>query len=244
MGPTYWFKRTSNGFRKVAAGLRPFGESVWPGVRNDLFVAHQSIYEFFSRYAQGKRVLDGGCGTGYGAFQLANRGALSVTAIDADGLSVRYARKHFTAHNLTFDVGDLEQLPYRDASFDLVVSSNALEHLNSPNRFLEGLSRVLTSDGKAVVAVPPILNDRDLSSHARIHYHRSNLTIDQWLQLFRVAGFASTCFAHRARQGILPRFESPHRSAMTVGDFEFIAATRDSLYSAPAITAVFVLQRR
>lgn len=244
MASTYWFKRALNGIRKVAAGLRPFGESVWPGVRNDLFIAHQSIYEFFSRYANGKRVLDGGCGTGYGAFQLATSGALFVTAIDADRLSVRYAWKHFVAHNLRFDVGDLEQLPYREASFDLVVSSNALEHLNTPNHFLEGLGRVLTPDGKAVVAVPPIFNDRDLSTHARIHYHRSNLTIDQWLQLFRVAGFASTCYAHRARKGVLPRFESPNRSQLSIDDFEFIAASRDALYSAPSITAVFVLQRQ
>lgn len=35
--------RTINGLRKVAAGLKPFSESVWPGVRNDLFVANQSI---------------------------------------------------------------------------------------------------------------------------------------------------------------------------------------------------------
>jgi ubiquinone/menaquinone biosynthesis C-methylase UbiE len=244
METSYWLQRASNGIRKVASGLRPFGESVWPGVRNDLFVAHESIYQFFSNFAKGKRLLDGGCGTGYGAFHLAKSGALSVTAIDADRLSIRYARKHSVADNLTFDVGDLEELPYQQASFDLVVTSNALEHLRNPSRFLQGLCRVLTSDGKAIIAVPPILNDQDVSVHARIHYHRSNLTIDQWLHVFRAANFDPQCYAHRVRKGILPQFESPHPSMLSVDDFEFTVTTRDGLYSVPAITAVFVLQKR
>jgi 2-polyprenyl-3-methyl-5-hydroxy-6-metoxy-1,4-benzoquinol methylase len=242
MEPTYWLKRASNGIRKVASGLRPFGESVWPGVRNDLFVAHESIYRFFAKFASGQRILDGGCGTGYGAFHLAKSGALSVTAIDADRLSIRYARKHFVADNLRFDVGDLEELPYQQASFDLVVTSNALEHLRNPSRFLQGLRRVLTSEGTAVIAVPPILTDGDVSVHARIHYHRSNLTVDQWLQMFLIADFGVTCYAHGARPEILPRFESVHRSRLSVDDFEVVATSRDGMYSVPSITAVFVLQ--
>ncbi len=51
-------QRILNGLRKVTAGLRPFGESVWPGVRNDLFVAHESIYRFASPYARGANVLE------------------------------------------------------------------------------------------------------------------------------------------------------------------------------------------
>jgi len=60
----YWHKRFLNGMRKVASGLRPFNESVWPGVRNDLFVAHESLYQLAAPYAAGARVLDAGCGTG------------------------------------------------------------------------------------------------------------------------------------------------------------------------------------
>jgi hypothetical protein len=52
--------RVMNGVRKVAAGLRPFNESVWPGVRNDLFVAHQSIYHFASQYVVDRSLLDAG----------------------------------------------------------------------------------------------------------------------------------------------------------------------------------------
>ena len=121
--------------RKVLAGLRPFSESVWPGVRNDLFVAHQSIYAFATGYCAGKRVLDAGCGTGYGAFHLAQHGARAVTGVDLDGRSIAFARRHFQSPNLSFLTGDLEDLTLETASLDTVVASNSLEHLDIPGAF-------------------------------------------------------------------------------------------------------------
>ena len=59
-----------------------------PGVRNDLFVAHQSIYTFAIPYATGAVVLDAGCGTGYGSRLLADAGAGRVLGLDVDRLSV------------------------------------------------------------------------------------------------------------------------------------------------------------
>src|SRR5262249_45035184 len=88
-------RRLRNGVAKVAAGLTPFGESVWPGVRNDLFVAHESIYAYFATFAQGRRVLDAGCGAGYGALALARAGARSVLAVDIDRRNIAYGRRHF-----------------------------------------------------------------------------------------------------------------------------------------------------
>src|SRR5689334_18904699 len=103
-----FFFRVSNGIRKVAAGLRPFSESVWPGVRDDLFVAHESIYVFAQRFVAGQNVLDAGCGTGYGSFLLARSGASSVLGVDRDRSSVRFAKRRYQADNLAFRVTDLE----------------------------------------------------------------------------------------------------------------------------------------
>ena len=87
--------RAINPIRKVAAGLRPFSESVWPGVRNDLFVAHESIYRYFGERVRGLEVLDAGCGTGYGSRILAESGARHVVGIDLDRHDIRYARRHY-----------------------------------------------------------------------------------------------------------------------------------------------------
>jgi SAM-dependent methyltransferase len=88
--------RAYNGLRKIAAGLRPFSESVWPGVRNDLFVAHESIYQFCAAYALNRKVLDAGCGTGYGSFLLAQAGSQSTLGIDIDARSVAFAQKRYS----------------------------------------------------------------------------------------------------------------------------------------------------
>src|SRR3954468_15894608 len=89
------FRRAANGVRRIAAGLPPSEEAVWPGVRNDLFVAHESVYQFASSLAVGLRVLDAACGTGYGSALLASSGAKSVIGIDAHPRRIRYASAHF-----------------------------------------------------------------------------------------------------------------------------------------------------
>jgi len=104
------FLRALNGIRKVAAGLRPFSESVWPGVRNDLFVAHESIYRFFASDVGNLDILDAGCGTGYGSHLLAEAGAESVIGVDLDRRNIAFARKRYSAPNLSFAVADIEEL--------------------------------------------------------------------------------------------------------------------------------------
>ncbi|HET7436801.1 MAG TPA: class I SAM-dependent methyltransferase [Thermoanaerobaculia bacterium] len=237
-------RRLLNGLRKVAAGLRPFNESVWPGAANDLFVAHTSIYDFFSRFVSGKRVLDAGCGTGYGAARLIASGARSVVGVDIDGWSVRYARRHYGSPLATFARADIEHLAFEPASFDVITSSNAMEHLQSPASFLTGAQRVLASDGMAIVAVPPILSANDAETHAAIHYHRSNLTISQWHELFANRGFHVDCYAHRMQSAnLLPDFASTQRSTLSASDFVFDATDLPGLQAQPTITAIFVLQR-
>jgi len=235
--------RVVNGIRKVAAGLRPFSESVWPGVRNDLFVAHESIYLFFAGYVEGARVLDAGCGTGYGSFLLAESGAVSVLGVDLDRKNVMYATKHLRASNLKFEVADIENLAFPPGSFDVVVASNSLEHLHSPEKFLEFVSGPLTEGGTALLAVPPIYGQADMKVHSAIRYHRSNLTVSRWLELLHGTGCLITCFSHRARSGVQPDFANHQRSVLQASDFEFVPVSPETLRSEPSITAVFLVSR-
>jgi len=235
-------RRLTNGVAKVAAGLTPFGESVWPGVRNDLFVAHESIYVYFASLAAGKRVLDAGCGCGYGARILADAGARSILGVDVDARSVRYARRRYAGDRVAVDVRDCEALALEPGSFDLVVSSNMLEHLERPEAFLASVGTALAPGGSLVLAVPPITFAEALEQHHAIHYHRSNLTVDQWLELFRRCGWGVDVLAHRyPPDPLLPDFRSLSASRLRAGDFSVRPASRDVLYSDPPITAVFCL---
>lgn len=241
-----WFPvaRLRNGLAKVAAGLTPFGESVWPGVRNDLFLAHESIYRFFAGRVRGRRVLDAGCGAGYGSHALAVAGAASVQAVDIDKRNISYARRHFSHPAIRFDVADLDSFSAPPASFDLVVSSNVLEHLEDPEHFLATVAASLAAGGEVLVAIPPITFAGALAEHRRIQHHRSNLTVDQWLSLFQAQAWNVSIHAHRyLPDPSAPDFRSPYPSALEPAGFAFLPATRDALYADPPITALFILTR-
>src|SRR5689334_11741302 len=97
------------------------GERVVPGqVDVDLWNEHFARYAFAVRFAKDKRVLDAGCGTGYGSAELA-RVAAEVTGIDVADDAIAYANEHFAAPRLQFVPGSVVSLPFEDGSFDLVV---------------------------------------------------------------------------------------------------------------------------
>ena len=233
-------RRILNGIRKVSAGLTPFGESVWPGVRNDLFVAHESIYYYASRFAAEESVLDAGCGTGYGSYLLATRGARSVLGIDLDRRNIRYARRQYSASNLTFSIADLENLDFPDSSFGFAIASNSLEHLIAPSRFLNSLRRMLRAQGRALIAVPPIYSELDFRTHSGIHYHRTNLTVTDWAHMIAEAGFVLSAVSHHSTKA--PNFDSHLPSSLSQDDFVFARVPIDRLLNEPSITAMFLVE--
>jgi hypothetical protein len=107
-----------------------------------------------------------------------------------------------------------------------------------------GLHRVLAAKGLAIAAVPPIVTPEDSLAHRSIHYHRSNLHVTAWADVFKRANLEIECFSHRgAHKDVLPVFSSSARSNLTVNDFIFVPTDVAGLCSAPSITAVFVLRR-
>src|SRR3954454_23645008 len=121
-------QRGRNALRRWRKGLPLYAaENVSQEISNDLFQAHLSVYWFFARFTQGLRVLDIGCGTGYGSAHLLQQGASEVLGIDQDRRSIEYARAHYPFPGLQFVLTDAETLPPEFADFDLVVSSNVFE---------------------------------------------------------------------------------------------------------------------
>ena len=237
--------KVANLLRKMGAGLHPFGEAVWPGVRTDLFVAHESIYFFFASFAAGAQVLDAGCGTGYGCQVLRSAGAERIVGVDYDVRNIRYARRRFGARGVTFEVRDLESLAFPAASFSLAVSSNALEHLHAPRDFLESAHRLLRPDGKMIIVLPPIIDDASLRVNRAIPFHRSNFSIRQWVDLFGECRWDVATYAHRVRRGCRKLdFGSPFASELKPSDFEFEPTTVDDLYGNPPLSGVYVLCNR
>ena len=234
-------RRLSNGVRRIAAGLPPAEEAVWPGVRNDLFVAHQSVYHFATRFCAGRRVLDAACGTGYGSYILAAAGATDVLGLDLDARRVRYASGRFRATNLRFHVADCQDLRLPPRSVDLIVSSNTLEHLSYPSRFLGSAADLLSVDGQFLVVVPPVLSEHDVRVHAANGYHASPLSVRAWAELFVSSGWSYRFFCHRCSVPL--DFSSPARSSAIPADFEFVEQAVDAAYSQAPLSAVYLLWR-
>ena len=107
------------------------------------------------RYAAGSRVLEIGCGTGEQTLQLAaNSPHAQIVSVDHAEASLKIARERVEAagrRNVTFQVGDLFNLPFDDASFDDVFVCFVLEHLNEPLDALRRLRRVVKPGGTITV---------------------------------------------------------------------------------------------
>jgi len=130
------------------------GERVIPGqVDADLLNEHLARYTFAARLARGKRVLDLGCGAGYGTAELA-RHALSGLGADIAPEAVDFARANYREANVFFEQASCTALPHPAASFDLVVAFEVIEHLADWRELLNEARRVLAPAGQFIVSTP------------------------------------------------------------------------------------------
>jgi SAM-dependent methyltransferase len=128
------------------------GERVVPGkVDVDLWNEHFSRYAFASRFCAGKRVLDLGCGTGYGTAELA-RQAASAAGVDIADEAVAYARKSYPG--ISFEQASCTATPFESASFDVIVAFEVIEHLQFWRGLLEEARRLLAPNGVFLVSTP------------------------------------------------------------------------------------------
>lgn len=109
-------------------------------------------HDFFKdNINNGDSVLDIGCGNGSLAFDLAKK-AEKVVAIDIIHQNINIARKKYSADNIEYLIGDATSCNFTQ-TFDSVILSNVLEHIN--NR-VEFLNKIKTLASKILIRVPMI----------------------------------------------------------------------------------------
>jgi SAM-dependent methyltransferase len=133
------------------------GERTLPDVpaENYWYRRHLAVYEWIGARVIGKRVLDMACGEGYGSAVLA-RGAESVLGVDANPDAFEHARLRYTAQNLHFERGMVENHG-EPGSYDAVVFLQTIEHVHDPVAVLRHFSSLLAEGGAAYISTPNVL---------------------------------------------------------------------------------------
>jgi 2-polyprenyl-3-methyl-5-hydroxy-6-metoxy-1,4-benzoquinol methylase len=113
---------------------------------------HLAAYRFAAARAAGRRVLDAGCGEGYGASLLA---AVAERVVGVDRAeAVTLASGRYRHPRLEFRTADLERLGDLAEQFDLVLSFQVIEHLPDPAGFLRALAGRTAPGGTLLVTTP------------------------------------------------------------------------------------------
>lgn len=112
---------------------------------------HEAIINELS--LQCKNVLDVGCGGAWVAKYLLPRG-FEVTSMDISSTNVDKALSEYPSDKHKGVVADAYSLPFDDGAFQNVIAAEIMEHVTSPERFVQSLLRVVKKGGKLIISTP------------------------------------------------------------------------------------------
>jgi SAM-dependent methyltransferase len=140
---------------------------------------HLAAYRYALTLAAGKRVLDAGCGEGFGTQLLADVAA-AVVGVDYSAGAIACCRRTWLKPNLSFLQLDLTHPGGYADTFDLVINFQVLEHIRDEIPFLEGLKARLAPDGQLLLTTP-----NRLKSFSENPYHVREYTAPELEPLLR-----------------------------------------------------------
>ncbi len=140
------------------------------------------------RLPQGAFVLDAGCGSGYPVAQFL-AGFFQVTGMDFSEEQIRLAKT--TAPGPSFICGDITRLPFRDSTFDAVVSYYTIIHVPRAEHpeLLLGFHRILRQGGLALLCMGAGDLPSDISDYHGAEMFWSHYDSETNLRMMKENGF-------------------------------------------------------
>jgi lipopolysaccharide biosynthesis protein/SAM-dependent methyltransferase len=161
--------------------IPPDGERYLPEFKGTIELEHLHRYQLAKTLAAGRNVLDIACGEGYGTDILAAT-AKSVVGVDISAVAVEHAKSCYSEPRITFKVGSATDIPIPDASVDMVVSFETIEHLEDHDGMMKELRRVLRPDGLLLISSPNKLEYSDKPGYLN-QFHVRELYTDEFVAL-------------------------------------------------------------
>jgi GT2 family glycosyltransferase/2-polyprenyl-3-methyl-5-hydroxy-6-metoxy-1,4-benzoquinol methylase/glycosyltransferase involved in cell wall biosynthesis len=169
---------------KESKNLEFTGERYIPTEQGRIRLEHYHRYAMVSDVVTEKDVLDIACGEGYGSSFMADV-ARSVIGVDIAKAAVKHASTTYKKPNLKFRQGSAINLAFADASFDVVVSFETIEHLVEQAQMLAEIRRVLRPNGVLIISSPnrPIYSEE---SGKHNEFHVKELDFNEFDELLKV----------------------------------------------------------
>jgi ubiquinone/menaquinone biosynthesis C-methylase UbiE len=142
--------------------------------------------------AVGEQVLDVGCGTGELLMEVARRvgRAGRITGVDPGTEQIARARAKAARRNfpIDFQIGVIEQLPFPDQTFDVVLSTLMMHHLPTPKKRL-GLAEIarVLKPGRRLIIADFVRKQERVGQAAR--FHAGGSSIQDLTAIIKDAGF-------------------------------------------------------
>jgi SAM-dependent methyltransferase len=155
-------------------------------IENYWFRRHQVVYRRLAPRCAGRDVLEAGCGEGYGADLIAAV-ARRVVAVDYDAAAVAHVRGRYPRVEVM--QANLAELPLPDASMDVVVNFQVIEHLWDQPQFVAECARVLRPSGLLMASTPNRITFSPGRDTPVNPFHTRELNADELTELLVDAGF-------------------------------------------------------
>src|SRR5580692_1233115 len=202
-------------------------------IENYWFRRHQVVYQRLAPRCAGRDVLEAGCGEGYGADLIAGI-ARRVVAVDYDEAAVAHVRSRYARVQVM--QANLAQLPLPDASVDVVVNFQVIEHLWDQAQFVSECARVLRPSGLLMVSTPNRITFSPGRDTPINPFHTRELNARELTQLLVDAGFSEVSISGLFHGPRLQEMDARHGGSII--DAQIALAVADAPWPSELIADV------